>query len=73
MLNNLENKIMEDLKFGFRPDYFSAKRYEVTQEEFNIAVRHLAQLGKLTHDEHTHVCYKGDVRNIRITTKGKNE
>lgn len=73
MLNNLESRIMKDLNFGFSKEYFSAKRYGVTQEEFNLAVRNLGNIGYVCYDEHKHKHYKGDVRRIRITEKGKRE
>ncbi|MBC5995484.1 hypothetical protein EAI30_03540 [Romboutsia ilealis] len=73
MLNNLEVRIMKDLKFGHTHKFFFAGRYDVSEDEFYSAIRRLGIMGYVYYDERDKEPFKGHLYNIRISLKGIQE
>lgn len=67
-LDELQVKIMRDLDLGL---ILVPNKFDVERDEFHEVVKRLESFGLLTYDEETHPYFKGDVKNVKITEKGK--
>ncbi|WP_338659710.1 hypothetical protein QJR30_07520 [Paraclostridium sordellii] len=68
-MNELNLEILRKLEFGYNK--LSHRSVKVEKDDFNKAVKELGAEGYVVYDDEDHKLFKGDVKHVIITEKGK--
>lgn len=68
-MNELKLEILRKLEFGYNK--LSHRSVKVEKDDFNKAVKELGVEGYVVYDDEDHELFKGDVKHVIITEKGK--